>query len=447
MIAVRALTAPSFPWSQEYVRCMPERSRRSVPITNFIEEFFGAPLDPEFVTSVPDIKSATIVDLFDAYQQYAKSFSTGTKAAIELAPVNHRFPTFRRSRDPIIADSYLKRAMSQLLYAHRCSFVDSLGYNLAMWSHPRFEYRQALRWDSQPQYRAGLQNYLETLMYLRPLIDARLVDILPSVPDRDGPNIYREISFGAARPSAGFMLALEMLYGAEFASRHARDLRKSGYSMIPVLPGDNGTKLGGLENAFTQLIRKLTPPWIKAGDLSLETPQEMQALRYLLSNGLASGAALSSTRVMAEVETLALPQIESLQPSDVVALHSRTEWADFRLALSHGLERADLNAAKGHEERLRYIAEELETVGRAADRAAKESKLSSQRRKVGRDVVIGVAVASGLTPVTGLTPALLGAAGIGARSVASLTWAWLASRREEGSLRTAINCFTTCARE
>jgi hypothetical protein len=418
-----------------------------MPITSFIEEFFSAPLDPEFVASVPRIKSATIVDLFGAYQQYAESFSAGPKRAIELAPVNHSFPMFRRSRDPVIANNYLKRAMSQLLYAHRCSFVDTLGYNLAMWSHPRFEYQKALRWDSQPRYRDGLENYLETLMYLRPLIDGGLVDVLPEVPTRDGPNMYREVSFGAARPSAAYTLAWEMLYGAKFARRASRELAKGRPAFFPALPGDNGETVGALENAFTQLIKKLTPPWVNAGDLSLETLWEMEGLTYLLSGRLASSTALSKTATMAEVETLALPQIESLQPSDVVALHSRTEWEDFRLAVSHGLERADANAAKTGEDRLRYIAEELAAIGRAADRAAKKSRLTDEHRKVGRDVIIGVAVASGLTPVTGLTPALLGAAGIGARSIVSLTWAWLAARREEGSLRTAINCFTSCTGE
>jgi hypothetical protein len=430
----------------QYVRCMSEALGRSVPVTSFIEEFFSAPLDPEFVASVPDLRSDIIVNLFESYRQFTESFSARTRDMRELTPVNHNFPSLDSRRDPLIADEYLRRAMSQLLYAHRCAFVDSLGYNLARWSHPVKEYETALAWDSETQYRVGLQNYFETLMYLRPLMDAGLVDILPFVPDRDPPNVYNEITFGEGISLIAFPLALEAVKGVEYGRGWLKAIAKKGRAYMP-LDHTESEELFGLQRAFHYLIKKLTPPWVKAGDLSLETPQQMQALRYLLSNGLVSNAWPSRAKVMAEVETLALPQIESLQPSDIVALHSRSEWEDFRLALSHGLERADIHAAGGHQDRLRYIAEELATVGRAADRATKKSKLGDERRKAGRDVIIGIAVASGLTPLTGPTPALLGAAGVGARSIASLTWAWLTSRREEGSLQAAINCFTACGKE
>jgi hypothetical protein len=264
---------------------MSKASRRSIPVTSFIEEFFSAPLDPGFVVSATDIKSEIIVNLFEAYQQFTESFSAGTIDARELAPVNHHFPRFYSDRDPFIADKYLRRAMSQLLYAHRCAFVDTLGYNLARWSHPVKEHEAVIAWDSEPKYRVGLQNYFETLMFLRPLIDVGLVDILPFVPDRDLPNPgSNEISFGNSGPYLpAFKLASEVVYGTEYRRRLDRMLAEKGQVFIQAGPEEQEQELEDLEDAFAALIVKLRPPWVKAGDLSLETPHEMRALRYLLS--------------------------------------------------------------------------------------------------------------------------------------------------------------------
>lgn len=141
------------------------------------------------------------------------------------------------------------------------------------------------------------------------------------------------------------------------------------------------------------------------------------------------------------MEEIATPLVARLDPADIVSLHEDEVFLSFRLALKRGLERAELLASEQTDDARTYIAEELRAAERAARMTVKTSKFVSERRKVGRDLVISTVVATGLIPVTGVSTAAAGVAAAVSRSALDLLWSWL--RGQDHSNDGAVRCFST----
>src|SRR4051812_44867380 len=71
------------------------------------------------------------------------------------------------------------------------------------------------------------------------------------------------------------------------------------------------------------------------------------------------------------------------------------------------------------------LKEELRCAQRAALRTTAQNSYLQDKRRVGRDLVIGAAIGGALIPLTGLEPAALAYGGVMGRSALSLVWSWL----------------------
>ena len=130
----------------------------------------------------------------------------------------------------------------------------------------------------------------------------------------------------------------------------------------------------------------------------------------------------------------------------VVSLHESTEFVDYRLALRRGLERVENYRTLPGEDEFEAIREELGSAERAAARTTKGSSFLQERRRVGRDLVIGAAVGGTLVPFTGPVPAAIAYGGIVGRSALSLAWAWLQKHRGAGDESAVARCFAAFSR-
>jgi hypothetical protein len=196
----------------------------AVPITTFLEEYFNAALTPEFVLSIEDQSADRITDLWHAYNAYGANWTPPPPPGNELWPVVDTFPgdwSYGEFGEFNPGEAYLRRALSQLMYAHGVWFHDTLGQNLATWTHDKYYDGHSPVWRHEPSRRA-FQHYLETLMYLRPLIDRGLVRIYPKpLTEEDiGWSVSGYTTFGDLGKYSALdeIVACEFLFGQEEAA-------------------------------------------------------------------------------------------------------------------------------------------------------------------------------------------------------------------------------------
>jgi hypothetical protein len=141
------------------------------------------------------------------------------------------------------------------------------------------------------------------------------------------------------------------------------------------------------------------------------------------------------------IQTVAADRIEDLDVKDVLALHDDSRWEDFRLALSRGLDRSQA-AGQSPDDDAKYLAEEVDAVRRAAKRASVKSSILDERKRFGRDVVIGISGYAAFAPIVGNAAAAIGASLGATRSVLTLAWRWLSLRESARSEQRVANCFS-----
>ena len=78
-----------------------------------------------------------------------------------------------------MATAVTDRALSQLLYADGMFVHDPLGYLLARALNPKYVGGDSPRWHYRSDDPAEVSNYFEALAYLRPLIDAGMIILVP----------------------------------------------------------------------------------------------------------------------------------------------------------------------------------------------------------------------------------------------------------------------------
>jgi hypothetical protein len=427
-------------------------SQEGRPVTTFLEEHFGAALEPEFVASAPTLKGDRILELWHAYNEYASCWTPPATPANQLWPVTDTFPRewYNADRDVSPAESYLRRALSQLMYAHGVWFQDSLGLNLAVWSHDKYYQGPRHEWDLAESYRAAFQRYLETLTYLRPLIDRGLVHIHPrATPETDmlpaGPAMYMD--FKTDRYTGlDELLACEFLFGEEeaalllewyreLAAAPKGAIQKAKYSPMII---QNLDLFRFTAYDLGTLGRKLDPARSSYGDLSLDTDTQWRLFRWL--DDSLKPEHTDANHVW-RIQQILVDRVEDLDVDDVIALHEDDRWEDFRLALSHGLERAQA-AGQAPDGDSKFVTEELAAAQRAVKRASVKSSILDEKNRFGRDVVIGISSYAAFAPLVGSTSAAIGASMATSRSLASLAWRWFTFGKKSADEQRIARCFS-----
>jgi hypothetical protein len=113
----------------------------------------------------------------------------------------------------------------------------------------------------------------------------------------------------------------------------------------------------------------------------------------------------------------------------------------FTSAVSQGLERARA-AGQARDGDSKFVTEELAAVQRAVKRASVKSSILDEKKRFGRDVVIGISTYAAFAPIVGSSSAAIGASMATSRSLASLAWRWFTFGKKSADEQRIGRCFS-----
>ncbi|MBE2317627.1 hypothetical protein DVA67_016720 [Solirubrobacter sp. CPCC 204708] len=266
--------------------------------------------------------------------------------------------------------------LRQLLYAHGAYGNDSLGRILSRALNPKYVAGSGTpRWLACDSDKAWLTNYLETLAYLRPLIEAGILVLVPRAVEMLPGPMGQVVSEDAGTHPDSVACAIEWALG-----RAAR----ADYERWQALEsGQRGTYSHGVTESrmfqpFGSVLDKLLAVEAgEPGDLVVESHEEDIALQWLVAQSVASPPGRDSSNAAA-LNRLALPGLARVGAEDVLALRGQDAWVDYRLALSRGLDRV---RGESPEDMARVLREEVQSIQRSAARTSKTSKLVRRRAR------------------------------------------------------------------
>lgn len=409
-------------------------AQRYSDVVAFLEQTTGCAVH-ELVSRIASYRVDDVASLLDYY--YDAEFGSD-----ELQPHQGEFwpyilrLTSRTDRNPEVADAATRRALTQLLYAHGLVIEDELGHLLTTAVNPKWEGGKA-RWDRSEAYRGHLANYVETISYLRPLIVSGLVRIRRRPVEVlwfDEWGITLDSHVGDIQPHYD---AIEMVRGPRGLELYLEELSKlreekpEGPWPTPGTLEESAreSSLRPFLGSVRQKLERLADGF--PADLSLECAGEVAAFRWMASK-YSDPASSQNAHAMLDLQTLAVPRIGDLQPADVLSLHQSDLWSDYRLALVRSMSMIASRAHLSESDQARLIREELAGVRRSAEKTTAKTRFADERRRFGRDLTIGAAVAVGVAQVVGTGPAGVAFAGASGRSAGSLIWAWMRSLLRAG---------------
>jgi hypothetical protein len=407
-----------------------------------IEECLSRPLDADLVAGTHNLQLQDLQRLHEAYGEWSNSFRVSPESRAEFWPLTSSLIGYSDEENDA-AEAALQRAMTRLLYVHGTFALDSLDTILVTNLTPKWRGRPP-RWEMTSwRYQAYLGRYFAGLSYLRPLIDAGLIVLLPQpatseeIWDSDDER-WRTWVFEAGEPQfvvvsdRATSVARELTYGASVADAPTE------------IAWDSPEEEKSLH--FRELGLSLTYQFVVAklnrlhagypGDLYLQSQDEVDILGRLLSDSM--GLDKADAARLRVIESIAMPGIGEVQASDVVSLHDSDAWGDYRLALQRGIGWA-ASASGSVEESAQAIRDELASVQRAAARSL--DSFESIRGRFRRDLALGVAAAAGLWPAFGPSATSVGLATSGMSAVGELVVDWLGARRAEARSEWASRCF------
>lgn len=144
-------------------------------VAEVIEESLGRALEPDLIQTVPELTLSNREQLLHDYETYAVTFSA-SRPSNEFWPYSSKLLSPKWQRNQGAAESSVRRSMSLLLYCHGLYLKDWLRYLLLNSLTPNRPGGRKPSWDESEQ--AALANYFETLAFIRPLIDAGIIDVL-----------------------------------------------------------------------------------------------------------------------------------------------------------------------------------------------------------------------------------------------------------------------------
>lgn len=395
---------------------------RSENVIEVIEKTLERPLDPDLITNISELTVEDLTAVKDAYLTLAQGSIAPENRVAEFWPVSHQLIERPLHRDRRSVERATRDVLRQLLYAHGAIALDPLGRLLADALGPRRAEHHSPVWgDDGSHHPSRLANYLETLAYLRPLIDSGLLVLRPE------PIPHHRDQF---LPILGEGRTFDSLFLAS-------DYNHATGSAVMSRKGRVSQAQKTMEAAFGAVLRKLQERSEGLpGDLILETQFEGDAFTWLIGE-----AQRPDGENLTLIEGLRLPSLEDLEPADVVALHTSDTWGDFRAALRRGLERVASLGDVSRTDGAAIVQEEMGALERSAMHATKKSAFLAARATANRDLMIGAALASGMTPLVGPEAAASAFGASVARTGATLLYGWLKAK-SDASERAVARCFT-----
>lgn len=414
-------------------RWMPYHSAMASPpnttIIDIIEESLSRPLDPDLVADTGDL---TLDQLEHLLRVYEVSIETQAPLAVpddELWPRLHT--TFPRegTRSPDFAEASLRRATSQLLYAHGAVCHDELGRILSRAVSPKSSGGRP-RWIRFDSDKNELANYFETLLYLRPLVETGLVKVSPRLDrivneDRFGYTFESHLhSTEAARWAHEYIASITNVDEISNSTDQAQAQESASTQAL------DESRQHLLKYTMGRLFRKLSELQEGApGNLALESAEERALFEWLVETRPFTPPDRSDDAQRATViASITEPRIGALEPVDLIALHQSDLWESYRLALRHGIGASLLNGVvENPVAAAQAVSDELRPIRDAAQRARRRGRFTEDLHRTRRDVVVGAVVAAGLAPAVGTTGSMIAFGGATARSATSLVWSWVNS--------------------